>query len=70
MLGWFGYDGLAEVQPPMAISAINVAYMIVPAILAVVWIILYHFYKLDEEYPRYVKELEERHAKQAEEIAQ
>lgn len=70
VLGWFGYNGLAETQPPMAISAINVAYMIVPAVLAVVWIILYKFYKLDEEYPKYVKELEERHAQKAKESVQ
>ena len=51
----------------MAISAINATYMIVPAILSVVWIILFQFYKLDKEYPQYVKELEERHAQQAKE---
>lgn len=67
VLGWFGYNGLAPTQPPMAISAINATYMIVPAILSVVWIILFQFYKLDKEYPQYVKELEERHAQQAKE---
>ena len=63
-LARFGYDGLAEVQPAAAVGAINVIYMIVPAVLAVVWLILFHFYKLDEDYPRYVKELKERHAKE------
>lgn len=64
-LAFFGYDGMAEVQPPAAISAVNFIYMIVPAILSVVWIILFKFYKLDEDYPKYVKELEERHARKA-----
>lgn len=63
VLSFFGYDGLAQVQTPEAISAINVIYMIVPAVLAVVWVILMMFYKLDREYPGYVKELEERRAK-------
>ena len=63
-LAKFGYDGMAEVQPAAAVGAINVIYMIVPAVLAVVWLILFYFYKLDEDYPRYVKELEERHAKE------
>lgn len=67
VLGWFGYNGMAEVQPPMAVSAINVTYMIVPAILSIVWIVLFQFYKLDKEYPKYVKELEERHAQKAKE---
>ena len=55
---------MAEVQPAAAVGAINVIYMIVPAVLAVVWLILFYFYKLDEDYPRYVKELEERHAQE------
>ena len=62
-LSFFGYDGLAQVQTPAAISAINVIYMIVPAVLAVVWVVLMMFYKLDREYPGYVKDLEERRAK-------
>lgn len=67
VLAFFGYDGLAAVQTPQAISAIYVIYMIVPAVLAVVWIILLQFYKLDKDYPKYVKELEERHAQKAKE---
>ena len=59
----FGYNGLAEVQPEAVVNAINFIYMIVPAILSVVWIVLFKFYKLDMDYPRYVKELEERHVK-------
>ena len=61
-----GYDGMAEVQPASAVRAINVIYMIVPAVMAVIWIICFHFYKLDDEYPRYVKELEERREQQQE----
>lgn len=61
-----GYNGLAEVQPASAINAINFMYMIVPGILAVVLIIGLYFYKLERDYPKYVKELEERHAQKAE----
>ena len=67
-LAFFGYNGMAEVQPAAAISAINVIYMIVPAVLSIVWIVLFIFYKLDEDYPKYVKELEERHAQKAKEL--
>lgn len=63
VLAYFGYDGMAEVQTAVTNSAISAIYMIVPAVIAIVWIICFSFYKLDEEYPRYVKELEERHAK-------
>ena len=61
-LARFGYNGMAEVQPATAISAINYIYMIVPAVMAIVWIILFRLYKLDDEYPQYVKEIEERKA--------
>lgn len=67
VLAGFGYNGLAEVQPPAAITAINVIYMIVPAVLSIGWLVLMHFYKLDADYPRYEKELEERHALAAKE---
>lgn len=67
VLGIFGYDGLAAVQPAEAISAINVMYMIVPAVLSIVWIVLFQFYKLDVEYPKYVAELEARHAQKIKE---
>jgi len=66
-LSAFGYDGKAEIQPPAAIDAINFIYMIVPLILSVVLIIALYFYKLDRDYPKYVKELEERHAQKAKE---
>ena len=62
-----GYDGLAAVQTPSAVNTIYIVYMIVPAILAVIWIVCFYFYKLDDEYPRYVKELDERHARSAQE---
>lgn len=67
VLGAFGYNGLSAVQPQEAVNAINYIYMIVPAVLAVGWLLLFKFYGLEEEYPQYVKELEARHGRQAEE---
>lgn len=60
-----GYDGLAATQPASAVRAIDFIYIFVPAIMAVVLIIILYFYKLDYEYPRYVKEVEERRARKA-----
>ncbi len=57
-----GYDGLAKVQSASAISAINFIYLILPGILSIVLLFGLFFYKLDADYPKYVKDLEERHA--------
>lgn len=64
VMAWAGYDGMAAAQPASAVRAINVIYMIVPAVIAVIWMVCFYFYKLDDEYPRYVRELEERRAQE------
>ena len=65
-----GYDGMAKVQPASAVHAINVIYMIVPAVLALIWIICFYFYRLDKDYPRYVEEIEARKAQKTKEAVQ
>lgn len=62
-----GYDGMATVQTESAIQAINFIYLILPGILSVILLIGLFFYKLDRDYPRYVKELEERHTQKSKE---
>ena len=62
-----GYDGLAAVQPASAVSAIKFIYMVMPGILAIGIIIVLCFYRLDRDYPRYVKELQERQAQKVKE---
>ena len=65
-----GYDGMAEVQPAATVHAINVIYMIVPAVVALIWIVCFYFYKLDKDYPRYVEEIEARKAQKTTEAVQ
>jgi GPH family glycoside/pentoside/hexuronide:cation symporter len=60
-----GYDGMAAVQAPLAVSAIDFIYIIAPALLSAVNLICLYFFKLDSDYPRYVEELKQRKAKQS-----
>lgn len=66
VLGWImgaaGYDGLQDVQPDSAISAIGAVFIHIPAVLFVVLIVLFAFYKLERIYPTVEKDLQERHA--------
>ena len=61
-LALFGYDGLAAAQPTSALRAISFFYIAVPAIMAVLIIICLWLFKLEKDYPRYIEELNLRHA--------
>lgn len=64
-LGWImgtaGYDGLQAVQPDSAITAIGAVFIHIPAVLFVVLIVLFAFYRLERIYPTVEKELHQRH---------
>ncbi len=65
LLGWImgaaGYDGLQDVQPDSAITAISAVFIHIPAALFVVLIVLFAFYKLERIYPTVEAELQQRH---------
>ncbi|WP_147917138.1 MFS transporter [Ruania zhangjianzhongii] len=65
LLGWImgaaGYDGLQDVQPDSAITAISAVFIHIPAVLFIVLIVLFAFYKLERIYPTVEKDLQERH---------
>lgn len=65
LLGWImgaaGYDGLQDVQPDSAITAIGALFIHIPAVLFLVLIVLFAFYRLERIYPTVEKELQERH---------
>jgi GPH family glycoside/pentoside/hexuronide:cation symporter len=65
MLAVAGYNGLAEVQPPSALTAIRICFVYVPIVLYVLQILILLAYKLDKEYPSILKELEQRHQAEA-----
>ena len=52
------------VQSAAAIHAINAGFIYIPAVLAVLWLIVISFYDLDKKYPTIIKELEERRSAQ------
>ena len=63
-IGWIlsaaGYVGNASVQSGTAIFAIKALYIYIPIIITIVQIGILILYKLDEEYPTILKELQER----------
>lgn len=62
VLGVFGYDGLAASQPDSALSFIKMFFLYFPVILYVGQMIILKFYKLDEEMPQILADMEKRHA--------
>lgn len=60
VLQWTGFDGAAEIQSATAIAGINVVYVVFPIVLNLICVFVLSFYKLEKEYPRILKELEER----------
>lgn len=64
ILGWVmaagGYDGSAATQTAAAIHSVNIAYIYIPLILTVVSLVILWFYKLDQEYPQIIRDLEAR----------
>ncbi|MDR1899058.1 MAG: glycoside-pentoside-hexuronide (GPH):cation symporter [Treponema sp.] len=65
MLAMAGYNGLAEVQSPSALTAIRICFVYVPIALYILQAVLLLAYKLDKEYPAILKELEQRHQAEA-----
>lgn len=65
LLGWIlgaaDYNGLQEVQPDSAIAAISAIFIYIPAVLFIVLIILFAFYRLERIYPTVEKDLAQRH---------
>lgn len=63
-IGWVlaaaGYVGTAKVQSASAIFAIKSLYVYIPIIITLVQIGILFLYKLDEEYPKILKDLQER----------
>ncbi len=57
-----GYDGLAETQPASAVSCIRFMFIVLPALLYAMLIVIAFIYRLDKEYPAIMKDLEARHA--------
>ena len=55
-----GYVSQASVQSAATITAIKVVFIYIPMILTIIGTIIISFYKLDSEYPKIMKELEER----------
>lgn len=62
LLVWGGYDGNASIQSASTIMAIKSAYLYIPFVLCALMVVIMYFYKLDKEYPRIARELEERHS--------
>ncbi|MCD7763252.1 MAG: glycoside-pentoside-hexuronide (GPH):cation symporter [Lachnospiraceae bacterium] len=64
IVGWIlafgGYDGSAAVQTAKAISAVKFCYIYIPMIVFALILVIMWGYKLDDEYPTVIKELEER----------
>lgn len=48
------------VQSASALTAINAGFIYIPAVLAVVWLVIICFYDLDKQYPTIIRELEAR----------
>ena len=62
ILGVFGYDGLAASQPASAITSIKLFFLYFPVVLYVGQLFVLRFYKLDEEMPKILADLEKRRA--------
>lgn len=60
LLAWGAYDGTALVQSTSAVSAIKAMYLYIPAMLLIASIVTMSFYRLDKQFPKIQKELEER----------
>ena len=65
LIGWImgaaGYDGLQDVQPDSAITAISAVFIHIPAVLFLVLIVLFAFYRLERIYPQVEADLQQRH---------
>ncbi|WP_202077759.1 MFS transporter [Caldalkalibacillus salinus] len=64
MLGWGlslgGYNGTLEVQSATAINAIIFLFIFIPVMIAAAQLILMYLYRLDQEYPQILKDLQQR----------
>ncbi|RHR20664.1 MFS transporter [Clostridium sp. AF19-22AC] len=56
------FNGMLEVQPQSAVSAISSMYLYVPIVMVALQIVCLVFYKLDKEYPQIMAELKIREA--------
>ncbi|CED91253.1 MFS transporter [Actinomyces succiniciruminis] len=71
IIGWFGYNGAAETQAASALTGINVAANLMPAIMAVIAFIPLLFWKLSTKRMEEIEaELNVKRAAQAEALAQ
>lgn len=71
IMGWFGYDGALEVQSASALTGINIAANLLPAIMAFLAFIPLCFWKLDTKTMAKISaELEVKRAAQAEALAE
>ncbi|SDM67533.1 MFS transporter [Actinomyces ruminicola] len=71
IMGWFGYNGALDVQSASALTGINIAANLLPAIMALVAFIPLCFWKLDTKtMAKISSELEVKRAAQAEALAQ
>ena len=62
VLGLGGYEA-DKVQTPSALLAIQVNYIFLPCIAALACVVLYFFYRLDDEYPAINAALREKHSR-------
>lgn len=73
LMGWIlaagGYDGSLTAQPSSAHTAIIVAFVVVPAVVFALQIVLLWKYDLDKQLPQIISDLEERARVQAERVA-
>lgn len=60
LLGMTGYVGSASVQTAGALNAIRLLYLVIPTIFLIGSAVTMQFYKLDDELPEIMKELEKR----------
>lgn len=60
ILGAAGFVGASAVQTDQAITAIQLSYSIVPAILCVIMLVILHFYDLEKNEAQIKKELTEK----------
>lgn len=64
LLAWGMYDSAAAVQTAEALTAIKAMYIYIPAVLLICSVITMSFYRLDRQFPKIQKELEERRSQQ------
>ncbi len=63
IMGWFGYEGAAEVQSASALTGIRIAIGLFPAIVMVLAAFLMFFYPMrDKQHQKILQELAERNA--------